>query len=117
MRDLTIVYDQRCGLCSRLGDCEKSETHPLAYARGYFAEEMLLIGRVHGSPAREQGDHSTEFFTAAARLASGAAGNLQRVQHWAKRLSGRALLALERQALTILSANRLQISTCHGTGA
>ena len=32
------------------------------YARGYTAVAMLSIGRMHGSPARQQGDQSDDFF-------------------------------------------------------
>jgi hypothetical protein len=43
---------------------------PLADARGYFAEGMLLIGRTQGSPARKQGDHK-QIFHACEVLARG----------------------------------------------
>lgn len=140
MRDLTIVYDQQCGLCSRLGGWllaqpkwigihlvpsqRAAKLYP-SLAASIEKEELVVVS---DEGAVYLGDHAWLMCLYA----------LKDYRHWAKRLAGPALLPLARQAFTILSANRLHISNwlglksdnelgvhlraihsprCHGTGA
>jgi predicted DCC family thiol-disulfide oxidoreductase YuxK len=139
MQYLTVVYDRQCGLCTRLGEWLRAQPKWIGIrllsshlaARVYpelaprISREELVVaddGRVY------LGDHAWLMCLYA----------LKHYRHWAKRLSGPALLPLARQAFAILSGNRRRISRwlrllsddelavelgaihtprCHGTGA
>jgi predicted DCC family thiol-disulfide oxidoreductase YuxK len=116
MRYLTVVYDQECGLCSRLG--------------GWLLEQPKWIG-IHLVPSHSAGKLYPELAARIARqelvVISDEGGvylgdhswlmclyALKNYRQWARRLSGPALLPLARNAFAILSANRRQVSNWLG---
>ncbi len=112
MRYLTIVYDDQCGLCTRLGKWLRGQPKWIgirllpsrAASRVYPSLAAMIAGEellaVSDEGAVYVGEHAWLMCLYA----------LKNYRHWAKRLSGPALLPLARQAFTILSANRLDIS-------
>jgi len=112
MRYLTVVYDAQCGLCERLGQWLRAQPkwiavrlvsssiagrlYPALAARA-TKEELMVVSDDGGVYL---GDHAWLMCLYA----------LRNYRHWAKRLSGPALLPLARQAFAILSGNRRRIS-------
>jgi predicted DCC family thiol-disulfide oxidoreductase YuxK len=110
---LTVVYDQECGLCKRLGGWLAAQPKwigirllPSPAASRLFPsladhiahDELVVVsddGRVY------LGDHAWLMCLYA----------LRDYRSWAKRLSKPALLPLARAAFAILSANRRRISS------
>ncbi|HLK20462.1 MAG TPA: DCC1-like thiol-disulfide oxidoreductase family protein [Bryobacteraceae bacterium] len=113
MQYLTVVYDQRCGLCKRLGAWLEAQpkwiglrllpSHAAARIYPTLAdrishEELIVVssdGRVY------LGDHAWLMCLYA----------LKDYRSWAMRLSPPSLLPLARSAFAILSANRRRISS------
>jgi predicted DCC family thiol-disulfide oxidoreductase YuxK len=140
VRYLTVVYDQQCGLCTRLGEWLGAQPKwigirllPSNLAAGVYptlapriAREELVV--VSDDGGVYLGDHAWLMCLYA----------LKHYRSWAKRLSNPTLLPLARSAFAILSANRLKLSRwlqlksddelavqlsavqpprCHGSGA
>lgn len=113
MQSLTVVYDQECGLCRRLGAWVAAQPKWIgirllpshAASRVYptladrIAHDELIVvsedGRVY------LGDHAWLMCLYA----------LKDYRSWAKRMSTPSLLPLARSAFAILSANRRRISS------
>lgn len=112
MRCLTIAYDPKCGLCTRIGEWLWKQPKRIALRlvpadraaqlypalAGHFANDELVV--VSDDGAVYFGDHAWLMCLFA----------LRHYRHWAKRLSRPALLPLARQAFAVLSANRRRVS-------
>ena len=112
MQYLTVIYDEQCGLCTRLSQwlhaqpkwigirlVPSQSAGPLypALADRIAHAELVVVTDEGGV---YWGNHSWLICLYA----------LKHYRHWAQRLSGPALLPLARQAFAILSSNRRRVS-------
>lgn len=112
MQYLTVMYDPKCGLCSRIGTWLRAQPKwiplgllPSDRAAGIYpalaerlAQDELVV--VSDDGGMYLGDHAWLMCFYA----------LRHYRHWAKRLSSPSMLPLARQAFTVLSANPLRVS-------
>ena len=116
MRELTIVYDERCGLCTRISSWLVKQPayvrlRPLASnsweSRQRFPDlQPQELAVISDTGEMWVGDHAWIMCIWALRDYRG----------WATRLSTPALLPLARQAFALLSENRSMVSRVLGFG-